>query len=171
MVEYAAFAASWLVPDSNELFNPQCDLNNDNYIDLADFAGFCEGWLWTACWRLDLQQLLTPQMMMTSGGDIVAETSNFGTSQEFESEPLYSARSLQVKSAPLVVEEISTKQQILNLQDTIAFLEQIWLEEPDLQKEINPEDWQAFMDAVYRNLSDLVTESNQMEELLDFYCL
>jgi hypothetical protein len=79
MVEYAAFASSWLVPDSNELFNPQCDLNNDNYIDLADFAGFCEGWLWTACWRLDLQQLLTQQMMMSSVEN-VAEASGFKSS-------------------------------------------------------------------------------------------
>jgi hypothetical protein len=168
MVEYAAFASSWLVPDSNELFNPQCDLNNDNFIDLADFAEFCDSWLWTACWRLDLQQLLTQQMMM-GGGDNVAEASSFGMFTELD--PLYSAQSSPVKSAQLAVEEKSIDQQIINLEDTISFLEQIWLEEPDLQREINPKDWKNFIDAVYQNLSDLQKESIRREELLDFYCL
>jgi hypothetical protein len=152
MVEYAAFASSWLVPDSNELFIPQCDLNNDNFIDLADFAEFCDAWLWTACWRLDLQAL-SQQMMIN-----VAEASSFGAFQE--SEPLYSAQFLQMESAQTVVEE-SIEQQILNLQDTIAFLEQIWLEEPDIQAEISSEDWQEFVDAVYLHLSELTTKHEQ----------
>jgi hypothetical protein len=165
MVEYAAFAASWLVPDSNELFIPQCDLNNDNFIDLADYAQFCDAWLWAACWRLDLQELLTQQMMMSSV-DNVAEASSFGMFTELD--PLYSAQSSPVKSAQLVVEEKSIEQQILTLQDTITFLDQIWLEEPNLQREINSEDWKAFVDAVYQSLSDLQTKSIQREELLDF---
>jgi hypothetical protein len=155
MVEYAAFASSWLVPDSNELFNPQCDLNNDTFIDLADFAEFCDSWLWTACWRLDLQALVS-QLMIMDGGDNVVETSSFG--MYTESEMLYSAQSLQIES---VVQETSLEQQILNLQDTIAFLEQIWLEEPDLQQEISTEDWQEFVDSVYRELSEMTTNYEQ----------
>jgi hypothetical protein len=164
MVEYAAFAASWLVPDSNELFNPQCDLNNDNYIDLADFAGFCEGWLWTACWRLDLQQLLTQQMMMSSVEN-VAEASGFKSSAVIPAQECHPGLRSGVQATQI---EESIEQQILNLQDTIAFLDQLWLEEPDIRREINAKDWQNFIRAVHHSLSDLQAESIQMEELLDF---
>jgi hypothetical protein len=49
------------------------------------------------------------------------------------------------------------------LKDSIRFLEQIWLEEPDIQQGINAEDWQEFMKAVYQSLYDLQTESVQIE--------
>jgi hypothetical protein len=44
------------------------------------------------------------------------------------------------------------------LQDAIAFLEQIWLEEPDLQQQISAEDGRHFWMQFTRNLVDLQTQ-------------
>jgi hypothetical protein len=56
-----------------------------------------------------------------------------------------------------VVEEKPVEEQILDLKDSIEFLGKLWLEEPDIQQEINAEDWKEFMDAVYQSLSELET--------------
>ncbi len=61
------------------------------------------------------------------------------------------------------VEEMSIEQQILNLQDTIVFLEKIWLEDPAIQQEIDAKDWQEFMDSVYQSLLEFQIDSIQLE--------
>jgi hypothetical protein len=60
----------------------------------------------------------------------------------------------------------SIEEQILSLEDCIELLEKLWLEEPDIQQEIDPADWKTFMDAVYQGLlelQDLKAESIQIE--------
>jgi hypothetical protein len=59
---------------------------------------------------------------------------------------------------PPVVEEKSIQEQILDLQDSIQFLEQIWNQEPDIQQEMDPNAWKGFMDSVYQSLSELETQ-------------
>ena len=41
--------------------------------------------------------------------------------------------------------------------EIIEFLEKIWLEDPYIQKEIDPDDWKKFMDAVYEGVIELKT--------------
>jgi hypothetical protein len=45
----------------------------------------------------------------------------------------------------------------------IVFLEKIWLEEPDIQQEIDVQIWQEFMDSVYQGLLDLQSIDVQIE--------
>lgn len=118
-------------------------------IDLADLLYWAEEapWVWKACW-VDLEEMAVQQM--TSGGDMIL----------MGEELLFSTTAM--PSEPLV-EEKSVQEQMLELASAIMFLERIWLEEPDLQQEINAEDWQEFMDAVYQNLFDLQTTSVQLE--------
>lgn len=90
-LEFEKFSRSWMTYDPNnplcdpnnpnyvsdpnsinfisqtdkERFNPVCDLDQDMAVDLADLAIFFEeyNWLWVACWRLDLQEMLLSMMM------------------------------------------------------------------------------------------------------------
>ncbi len=70
---------------------------------------------------------------------------------------------LQMSYEPMEQAELSIEEQISQLQDAIAFLEQIWLEDPDIQGEIDAEIWQDFMDSVYQSLLDLQTQEVQIE--------
>jgi hypothetical protein len=62
-----------------------------------------------------------------------------------------------------VIVEPFAETQALDLQDTIQFLEQLWLDDPELRQQISEADWQAFMDLVYQSLADLETETVQLE--------
>ncbi len=120
-------------------------------IDLADLAAFVEDapWLWQACW-LDLEELQMQQMadggeeMLMMSGDFMA---------------LDSMQSLSVPAEP----PLSVEDQIARLEDSLIFLARIWLEEPDIQQQINPKDWQEFMGAVYQSLLNLQTQAVQIE--------
>ena len=41
------------------------------------------------------------------------------------------------------------------LEDMIEFLEEIWMEDPYIQQEIDEENWKEFMDKVYYSLDEL----------------
>jgi hypothetical protein len=190
--EYAKFSAAWLGHDPNDpVFDPNSasynpnvyDPNHVDYIspdqqegwyewkqqynydtagsgqyaiDLADLTIFLEEapWLWCACW-LDLEEMQAQQMM--SGG---AESSMLVPSGV---EEMVFAQAEAITETP-VIEEKSVQEQILDLASAIVFLEQLWLEDPYIQQEIDAKDWQEFMDAVYQNLIDLKTETVQLEE-------
>lgn len=125
--------------DPNEFigWNPECDFNTDYAVDLADLLMFVEEapWLWCACW---LENGL-PEML--SGGGML----------------LMAVSEMTVIPISPQAEEKSIEQQILDTQDVLLFLAKIWLEEPDLQQEIDAEAWQEFLNAVYQNLLDLTT--------------
>jgi hypothetical protein len=65
------------------------------------------------------------------------------------------AASVQTVYEPSRAEEKSITQQILDLEEAVKFLEKIWLEEPEIQREINEKAWQEFMEAVYNSLFEL----------------
>jgi hypothetical protein len=79
----------------------------------------------------------------------------------FGGEQLQMFSAAKTVSAPPVVEQKSVQKQILDLAATIMSLEQLWLEEPDIQQQIDPEKWQRFMEAVYGHLLELHNESVQ----------
>jgi hypothetical protein len=167
--EYVNFSRAWLAHDPNDpawiadpnLADPNLsegwyewkhkfnldDTGDSAYrIDLADLLMFLEEapWLWTACWRTDLQ----PEMRMTG----------FGGEQMKSMDRVISA-----KAEIQTVQEKSTQEQILDLAFAVVQLETLWLEEPDIQQQINPEKWQRFMEAVYQNLYDLATVEIQIK--------
>jgi hypothetical protein len=164
--EFNYFSRAWLSHDPNDpawLANPnladpslsegwyewkyRCNLDATGgsayQIDLADLLFLLEEspWLWVACWRTDIWQ---PEMMMSAGGDMLRMS---------EVEPMY----LETPA----VQEKTTQEQILDVVLAIVQLEQIWLEEPDIQQTISPDDWQRFMEAVYQNLLEFQIEAVQ----------
>ena len=136
-----ASRAAWY-PDGNT-FNYVATGASQYRIDLADLIFFLEDapWLWTACWRMDLQS----EMMMAcfDGGSM--RLAGF-ESQSFE------------KQTP---QEKSIKEKMLGLSSMIIQLENLWLTEPDIQQTIEPDSWNSFMEAVYQNLYDLAIEAAQ----------
>lgn len=113
-------------------------------IDLADLMVWIEDspWLWTACWKTDIYPTESSQPAMRISG--LAESEVVLTQS---------------------VAEKTIQEQAVELASTIAQLEALWLENPDLRQEINPDDWSRFMESVVQDLSDLQTNAVQKEYL------
>lgn len=188
MAEFSIFSHAWLsqAGGNDPNWNSACNLDNTgasaDVIDLADLIMFCEddpqNWLWIACWKtdlLDLQEQQTQQMIMGSSASPASSATVAASESEPISETNYVAATepsevdgQTVVQESLVVEEKSIQEQILDLQDSIEFLEKLWQEESDIQQEINTEDWKKFMDAVYQSLKELETLQDgdtEIEEL------
>ncbi len=134
----------------------KCNINQDGEsaytVDFADFLAFVDSpWLWRAYWLPDIEDMQM-QQMMSGGGEMLLMGGDFG---ELEGR--------QMLSEPLSEPQVSVEEQITQLQQSLVFLARIWLEEPDIQQEIDAESWQEFMTAVYQNLLDLQAGTIQLE--------
>ncbi|MGD9109900.1 MAG: right-handed parallel beta-helix repeat-containing protein [Phycisphaerales bacterium] len=58
--DYAILAAAWQTDSGDDNYNEDCDLEDNNSIDVNDLALFCEDWLWEKGWE--------DAWMMTMGG-------------------------------------------------------------------------------------------------------
>jgi hypothetical protein len=159
LMDFAEFSHAWLTCDPNrpggtsgydstdlERWNPVCDLDQDYDVDLADLMIFADNangnWLEVACWRLDLQseQLEMMMSMAPAGGP-----------------------QMQSLLAPSTVEplsiapEKSIQEQIIDLKDTVQFLERIWLNDPSIRQEIDADEWEQFMRKVYDSFNEMKT--------------
>lgn len=140
--------AAWY-PDGVK-FNYSTTGASEYTIDLADLMYWTEEapWLWRACWLTE-----TELLGMTSGfGEMLLMSS-----------PSLMMDGTEVISEAAVAEEKSPQEQMFDLAGSIVFLEQIWLEDPQVQQEIDTQTWQDFMDALYQNLTELKTESFQIK--------
>jgi hypothetical protein len=147
MYEFKCFADAWLSHPADSSWDYRCDLiaDNDNQINLADLTLFLEQapWLWVADFRWDIlerERIVTVPLMSEP------------------SEPNLPAPPPQEPNEPNFIEEPSIEQQIADLQDAIAFLENLWETDETIQQEISAEDWQAFMDALYVQLAELESQ-------------
>ena len=162
--EFNVFSRSWLAHDPNDpawvadpnLTDPnlsedwyewkhRCNLvttgNSTYQVDLADFVVWVEDspWLWQACWLTD--DLLSEQS--ASGGRENLMLSGIKT-MSFETQ---------------VIEEKSAIEQAVDLASIIAQLENLWQEAPNIQQEINSDDWNRFMESIYNSFSELEIEA------------
>jgi len=130
-------------------YNYEAGGNSRYSIDLADLAVFLEDapWLWTACW-LEVEE--RPMMGQMSGG---------GGIRRMGGMEVMMVSTMEAVTEPSAVEEQSVQEQIVDLASAIVFLEQLWLEEPEIQEQIDPAAWQRFMEAVYGQLLELKRES------------
>jgi len=163
--EFGRFAAVWRAHDPNDpaILDPQhpdhaylTDPNSPGYvseeamalwhpgyaynfaatgssqyaIDVADLAAFVEQapWLWMACWLTEGEPM---QQMMVMGEGML-----LGGFEEQTAEP-------------------SALEQLGDLVNIVGQLETIWLDDPNIQQEIDSADWQEFMDALYDNLLEV----------------
>ncbi|HOK65298.1 MAG TPA: right-handed parallel beta-helix repeat-containing protein [Anaerohalosphaeraceae bacterium] len=162
-IQFGEFSRAWLscepnFPGDPNNWNPVCNLdktgNSEHKIDLGDLAVFCEDnpqvWLWRACWEQSRMNFIQTTLYPMIGG-----RESMMSMREF----VFPAENLSATEQT----KKSIEQQILKMEEAIDFLEKIWLGEPNIQEEINPEDWQEFMKAVYKGLFELQTQNVQVE--------
>jgi hypothetical protein len=158
LYEFEALSRAWLsrdpadpgATDPNETrnWNPRCNFNligaSQYRIDLADLIAFASNihWGWVACWRLELQpeQLEMMMSMAPVGG--------------MQMQPLLSSSTL---TTSVVIIEKPINEQIIELKDTIQFLERLWLNDPTIQQEIDAGEWQQFIRKVQDSVNELKT--------------
>jgi hypothetical protein len=163
--EFSVFASAWLSYDPAQYSDPNlidnwnaiCNFDaagdSQYVIDLDDFGVFSENWLWQACWRVDLQSMAAQQSSASSSSMMMQPMS-------IESS-LMSTSTSAVVSEP--VDEKSVAEQLLTLKECVEFLEKIWLQDPTIQQEIAPDDWQKFMDSIYDSAAELKTQLDQIK--------
>ena len=145
--EYAHFSAAWLSHDPNDpdvitdpnfagdpdyadpnalahwnqAYNLDAAANTatEYQIDLADFAIFCENWLWTACWKQQEFDLYGT-ILMSRGEELLSTETK---TNQILSTSTDSAASLYTEAAP--VHEAET------LETIIEFLDEVLETRPD----------------------------------------
>ena len=132
-------------PNDFRHWNSRCDLDQDYDVDLADLVIFADdlpkNWLWVACWRLDLQPGQLNMTMNPSMPTMGLQAASLDTAT-------VSALLVETPQKPI-------REQILELKDTIQFLERLWLEDESIQQEIDAGEWRQFMENVYQNMTEL----------------
>jgi hypothetical protein len=114
-------------PDLIDNWDSRCDLDGDYMVDIDDLALFCEEWLWQACWRnSDIW------MMGMGGGAMTATTMT--DQAKLETKP------------PRV---ITIWEEIKLVEESIDWLEKVWLEDEQLRKEVSEEEWKEFINGLY----------------------
>jgi hypothetical protein len=181
MVEFSLFSTYWQTSLPGDPAWQYCNLDNtgdsEDIIDMADLSVFMQDWLWVACWR-ELKTVNHPLDHDGDGAVDLTELSLFaslwlsydpqdpawqffnrdtsGTSQwNIDMKDLawlsrYWTGSGIQPSGELTVEELG--EQIVQLEESIAFFENLWLFDPEIRQQIDPEDWQAFMEALNYDL-------------------
>ncbi len=155
---------NYVDPNALVNWNSICDFDDDYDIDLADLAAFAPDWLWIACWKqaqTNRFDNMMASMAMGGGAEgmmapIPTQPATMPLEPEPETMPLEpEPETMPVEEEPPPVEEKSIAERILDLEESIELLENIWLEDPYIQQKIDPNDWNRFMDAVYDGLDEL----------------
>jgi hypothetical protein len=167
MEEFALFSAAWLSEDPNSYappkdpndeyiwyeigLGPLADIDDDLDVDLDDFALFCENWLWQACYKASQEGTL---MMIESRGGYDGRVARSAMLAElsidsFKTTQLTKARQLSVEKAEKMANEPTLEEQLVNMQDMIDFLENLWLEDAEVREQIDEQQWEKFMKAIY----------------------
>jgi len=127
--EFKAFSAAWLTIDPNHPnlpnpvepnailhWNPMCDLDSDQDVDMADLMVFVPEWCWSACWRFDISAMQQPvSAMMTQSGPIVSDSLSISSTD---------AISMNVESAESTETETTLTRSLLNRIDGLIETDQ-----------------------------------------------
>lgn len=153
-----------------ERFNSACDLDSDLDVDLGDLMIFVEDtpWLWRACWMTEdyLSEMLAGgEQQQVLAFNSFEQIPVLGSEAQIPAvnADVIGTQEVLVVSEPNERPELSAEEQIAQLQDAIEFLEQIWQGDPNMQQEIGADEWLQFIEAVSQSLSELQTESVQIE--------
>ena len=142
ILDYAELAHVWLLDNTDPGWNALYDLIADNIINLPDLHVFFQNWIWSACWNDSYMSSSFGQGMMT-GMDM--ETGM----------PLTSPLTQSVDETSLSPVPLTPEQQIQQLQDSIAFLEDIWQTSPEIRSTFTADDWSAWIESMEDHLSEL----------------
>ena len=131
-LDYGEFAAHWLETTSDPNWNSLYDLaGEDGAIDVNDLALFADEWLWMDC------ETMYDFPMEEQGG----------VDESYESMMMRSGFSAYAVEAVAV--EPTLKERVDTAQEVIDWLEDLWKADKELRKNLDKQDWDAFMDKIY----------------------
>jgi len=133
--DYALFANVWQKTSDVNDYNDIYDLVDNNCIDYADLARFCEDWLWQRAWAKAFPFSYGQGMGKSMG---LGMSEGLGLAEEIL--PSASAK----KPQPQV-----TKADIVEL---IKWLEELWLTDAEVRKMIGEDEWLKFIESVIQAL-------------------
>jgi hypothetical protein len=136
-IDYAIFAKAWWNQPGDPNWNPKCDIGipDNNYIDYADLAAFCEDWLWQAGWTKTLTCGASQSMIQAMTAALA--------SQEAAAEAAY--------KSVLAEQQQLEKAEPLKTEQVMEWLEQIWLD-PEVRKAIDEDAWLKFIESLKEEL-------------------
>jgi parallel beta-helix repeat protein len=140
--DYLELAVVWL--EDTPPWDPNCDLNADDSIDMYDLDLFIDDWLWFSCSYNSPQ----PNMMMGRGG---SGMKSMGLGLSSLTATSLTSKTKQIKIAHAVPQKMTLQKMV----ELVRWLDEIWLEEPEIRKEISQEEWKEFMRRVYMSFDYL----------------
>ncbi len=151
--EFADLSRAWLLDDNDPNWADtyvKCDFHADGQIDILDLRVFAEVWLWQACYRLN-----GVSIMMMMGSDGMDETmsvpsiAKMPTKAEVERGRVAKWRRNRQPSLQEQMDQIS---------DILYWAENFFVENPELEKEIDEELWKDFLNKLYEMEADLLKQ-------------
>jgi len=156
--EFSGMADAWLKDDPNDPnwtdTYQKYDLVEDGQIDIDDLnALVCyeddEKWLWEACWFSSD----TLMMMGMDGGMDKAMAAAAMTDEQIEQAKLDKWYKTRPPHVMTVWEEIKL------VEESLDWLEKVWLEDEQLRKEVSEEEWKEFINSLYDWLAQMKEQS------------
>ncbi len=155
--DFSGMADAWLKDDEDLNWidtYQKYDLVENGQIDLADLnALVCyeddEKWLWEACWFSPD----TLMMMGMDGGMDKAMAAAAMTDEQIEQAKLDKWYKTRPPHVMTVWEEIKL------VEESLDWLEKVWLEDEQLRKEVSPEEWKEFINSLYDWLAQMKEQS------------
>jgi len=144
-IDYAILANAFRCTPPDEDYVKKCDLEDNDYIDLADLQFLCEDWLWECAWE-------TGWMKCMGGGGMGGQGMGGGLMLDLERSLIARPQRLAARSdkfyvvdasktaaerAPVYIDENVISQ-------ILAWLDKIWLESDELRKAMTEEEFLKF---------------------------
>jgi len=157
MHDFSGMADAWLKEDDDPNWidtYQKYDLIEDGQIDIDDLnALVCyqndEKWLWEACWFSSD----TLMMMGMDGGMDKAMAAAPMTDEQIKQAKLDKWYTTRPPHVMTVWEEIKL------VEESLDWLEKVWLEDEQLRKEVSEEEWKEFINSLYDWLAQMKEQS------------
>jgi len=157
--DFSGMADAWLKKDEDSNWTDtyqKYDLVEDEEmeINIADLNAFAyneddQKWLWEACWFSPD----TLMMMGMDGGMDKAMAAAPMTDEQIEQAKLDKWYTTRPPHVMTVWEEIKL------VEESLDWLEKVWVEDEQLRKEVRPEEWKEFINSLYDWLAQMKEQS------------
>ncbi|HIJ53266.1 MAG TPA: hypothetical protein HPP66_08950 [Planctomycetes bacterium] len=173
--DYVLFANAWQTNPADDDYTDIFDLADNNSIDYADLAVFCDEWLWEAAWDEGWMMCMGGGGMGFGLESISLENSKTALTDNRDALMLSTAtESLQTRPERLAAKSqkfyditpettISAMQKALDAQkvdievsikEVLTWLEELWLTDAEVRKMISEDEWLKFMESVIQAIKE-----------------
>jgi len=178
--DYALFANAWQTNPPDDDYNDIFDLADNNSIDYADLAVFCDDWLWEAAWDegwmmcmggsggFGLQSISLMESSLSSldssktpspakGGDdlMLSASESLITRPErlvAKSQKFYDITPETTISAMQKALDAQKVDIEVSIKEVLTWLEELWLTDAEVRKMISEDEWLKFIESVIQAL-------------------